>query len=418
MRSSRHQAMKCDVCVIGGGPAGMMAAVFAAERGLSVVILERNPFLGKKLNITGKGRCNLTNNCDVREVVANIPRGGKFLYSALSAFPPSAVMEWFTAHGLQLKTERGNRVFPESDRARDITDTLTRAIKEANVRIVHARVRELLVKDGSVYGVEHNGGALDCKGVILATGGLSYPLTGSTGDGYNLASAAGHTVTPTRASIVPLTSDDAFCNDLSGLTLRNVKVSAFTGDGKSVYSDFGELLFTHFGISGPVTLSMSAHLNDFKKNDYHVTIDLKPALDEAKLDVRILRDFEQSKNKSLQNALVDLLPRAMIVPVLTQAGLDGEAPANTVTRVERRKLAETLKTFRIRITGTRPIDEAVITSGGVSTDEINPKTMASKLVRGLSFAGEIIDADAYTGGFNLQIAWSTGRAAGLHILEE
>lgn len=410
--------MRTDIAVVGGGAAGMFAAVRAAELGAKVTLVERNPKLGRKLGITGKGRCNLTNDCDASTVIKNTPRNGRFLFSALAAFSPEDAKDWFESRGVPLKTERGQRMFPTSDKASDIVDCLRRELGKAGVKIVNSRVTSILLDGGRVTGLRCADCEIECKAVILATGGLSYPGTGSTGDGYDFARLAGHTIEPTAASIVPLVASHPDCSKMMGLGLKNVKVTAFTSEGKHVYDDFGELLFTHFGISGPVVLSMSAHLRDFSKTKYYVKIDLKPALDEQKLDARILRDFGEHPNRTLENLLGALEPRAMIEPLLAQAGLDGSKRVNEVTREERRSLIEAVKGFRVDIVSARPIEEAVVTSGGVSVREIDPKTMRSKLADGLYFAGEIIDVDAYTGGFNLQIAWSTGYVAGTTAAEE
>lgn len=401
-----------DIVVVGAGPSGMMAAITAARLGARVLVLERNNIAGVKLNITGKGRCNLTNNCPPENVIKNTPRNGKFLYSCLNRFPPSEVIAFFERNGVPLKTERGNRVFPVSDRAKDISEALYRLMKYHGVELRKARAAELVVNTGRIAAVKTADETIMCKAVILATGGLSYPKTGSTGDGYRLASSLGHTLVDPKASIVPLESDDPACLRMQGLSLRNVGVRAYNQKEKLVYEDFGELLFTHFGISGPTVLSMSAHLRDFDKNRYSVSIDLKPALDEKKLDDRILRDFEKYRNRSFSNALTDLLPAKMIDEVVARSGIDPSKPVNSVRKNERLELVRVLKDFRIVITGSRPIEEAVVTSGGISVREIDPNTMQSRLVPGLFFAGEIIDVDAYTGGFNLQIAWSTGHAAG------
>ncbi len=410
--------MKTKLAVVGGGAAGMFAAVSAAERGVKTVLIERNDKLGRKLGITGKGRCNLTNNCGADEVIRNTPGNGRFLFSALAAFPPSAAMEWFEAHGVPLKTERGARVFPESDRAADVVNCLRCELDRLGVKVIHSRAKRLVLEDGRVTGVECESDTVSCKAVILATGGLSYPTTGSTGDGYRLAKSAGHSVGALLPSIVPLEVSTPDCSAMAGLGLKNIKVKAFTGSGRQVYEDFGELLFTHFGISGPVVLSMSAHLRNFAENRYYVLIDMKPALDMEKLDRRILRDFAEHPNRTLENILGALLPRAMIPETLRQAGLDPSLRVNEVTRAQRAALAEAVKGFRLEISGARPIEEAVVTAGGVSVKEIDPRTMRSKLVDGLYFAGELIDVDAYTGGFNLQIAWATGRAAGTAAAEE
>ena len=396
-----------DGIVIGGGAAGMLAAIYAAQAGSNVLLLERNDRLGKKLLITGKGRCNVTNNCTAAEVLQNIPRNGRFLYSALDAYGPDKVMSFFEELGCPLKTERGNRVFPVSDRSQSVLDALKRAMRNYGVSVRHERVKKILMTDGSVSGVETDQGILTCRWVILATGGLSYPTTGSTGDGYIMAKNLGHTVVPCEGSLVPLETEGSDAQDMQGLSLRNVGVKLINEKGKVLYKDFGELLFTHFGVSGPTVLSASAHM----KGSCSLCIDLKPALDEGKLNERILRDLELYKNRSMENALTDLLPRSMIPVVLRRIGIDPMLQANSFTKQDRRALVELLKSFSLKITAKRPVAEAIITSGGIKTSEIDPKTMGSKLVNGLYFAGEIIDCDAYTGGFNLQIAWSTAYAA-------
>ena len=401
--------MTADLIVIGGGPAGMFAAVTAARQGERVLLLERNDRLGKKLLITGKGRCNVTNNCDVQEVLQNIPRNGRFLYSAMAALPPRAVMDFFEANGCPLKTERGNRVFPVSDKAASILNCLRDALRQHHVTVRTERVTEILTENGTVVGVKTESGTHLAPRVILATGGLSYPTTGSTGDGYKMAQMLGHTVIPGEGSLVPLETAGRDCQDMQGLSLRNVAVKLVNGKGKVLFKDFGELLFTHFGVSGPTVLSASAHL----KGNCRLVMDLKPALEESKLDDRILRDLEQYRNRSMENALTDLLPRSMIPVVLRRLDIDPALQANSLTRQQRRSMVELLKGFSVEITGKRPVSEAIITSGGVKVSEIDPKTMASKLVQGLYFAGEIIDCDAYTGGFNLQIAWASAFAAAM-----
>ena len=538
-----------DVIVIGGGAAGMFAAVQAGYAGAKVLLLEPNDRLGKKLLITGKGRCNLTNNCSWQEVMKNVPRNPRFLYSALSGFTPEDAITFFESHGCETKTERGNRVFPVSDKSASVLDALKTALGYAGVEIVRARAKELLVEavigrpqnaeapqafplrgrcpssqTGADEGVPRQGTATDealraagstssvsglagdarchlplqgkagenaaahitgvrtdrgefyAPAVILATGGKSYPATGSTGDGYRLARALGHSIVPPVGSLVPLVEDGGFCAQMQGLALKNVNVRLFchserseesaspvpqslppggkvppqgadegvtrqgavfdealraadstssvsglAGDarchlplkgkaaGKPVFEEFGELLFTHFGLSGPVILSASAHMEPGKR--YIIEIDLKPALDEEKLDARILRDFAESKNRSFENALSGLYPKTMIPVIVARSGIPGETKVNSVTREQRRALLELTKHFSVKISGLRPVEEAIITSGGVSTKEIDPKTMESKLVGGLYFAGEVIDVDAYTGGFNLQITWSTAYAA-------
>ena len=404
--------MTYDVIVIGGGPAGMFAAITAIEQGSKVLLLEANDRLGKKLLITGKGRCNVTNNCPNDEVLRNIPRNGRFLYSAMDACPPDKVMDFFESHGCPLKTERGNRVFPVSDKSISVLECLRKQLQSTRVQILTARVREILTADGAVTGVRTEKETLNAKAVILATGGVSYPATGSTGDGYAMAEKLGHTVIAPEGSLVPLETAGHDCQDMQGLSLRNVGVKLLNAKGKVLYKDFGELLFTHFGISGPTVLSASAHL----KGDWcKLVIDLKPALDEGKLNDRILRDLEMYRNRTMENALTDLLPRSMIPVVLRRLEIPFDLQANSLKKEQRRALVELLKGFPVEITGKRPVAEAIITSGGVKVSEIDPKTMASKLVPGLYFAGEIIDCDAYTGGFNLQIAWATAYAAGLAV---
>ena len=402
--------MAFDICVIGGGPAGMYAAITAAERGKSVLLLEKNDRLGKKLLITGKGRCNVTNNCGADEVLRNTPRNGKFLFSAMAACPPVQIMEFFEQQGCALKTERGNRVFPETDRSQSVLDALQRKMRAAGVMVKTAKVHEICADENGVTGVETSAGFFPAKKVILATGGASYPATGSTGDGYRFAKDLGHTIVEPQGSLVPLETAGNDAQDMQGLALRNVAVKLLNPKGKAVYKDFGEMLFTHFGISGPTVLSASAHIG--KGEGWKLSIDLKPALEEGKLDERILRDLELYQNRSMENALTDLLPRSMIPVVLRRLGVDPELQANSFTKQNRRALVELLKGFDLTILGKRPVREAIITSGGVKVSEIDPKTMESKKVPGLYFAGEIIDCDAYTGGFNLQIAWATAFAAG------
>lgn len=401
--------MKFDGIVIGGGPAGMFAAITAAQNGSQVLLLEKNSRLGKKLLITGKGRCNVTNNCSAQEVLQNTPRNGRFLFSAMAAFPPEKTISFFETNGCPLKTERGNRVFPLSDRSQSVLDCLQDMLRGLPVVVREETVREILTQDGHITGVRTNKANYTASWVILATGGISYPATGSTGDGYAMAQALGHTIVPQEGNLVPLESGDADCAEMQGLSLRNVGVKLVDARNKTLYQDFGELLFTHFGVSGPTVLSASCHL---KGEGCRLLIDLKPALDEGKLDSRILRDLEQYQNRSMENALTDLLPRSMIPVVLRRLNIAPEMQANSLTKQSRRSLVALLKDFPVAVTGKRPVNEAIITSGGVKVSEINPKTMESKLVSGLFFAGEIIDCDAYTGGFNLQIAWATAYAAG------
>ena len=407
--------MMYDGIVIGGGPAGMFAAITAAKQGQRVLLLERNDRLGKKLLITGKGRCNVTNQCDEREVLQNIPRNGRFLFSAMAAFPPEKIMSFFEQNGCPLKTERGNRVFPVSDKASSILDCLKEQLRRCHVTVQTARVKHILTENGIATGVETEHERVHAKWVILATGGASYPTTGSTADGYTMARGLGHTVIPAEGSLVPLETEGTDCQDMQGLSLRNVGVKLLSSKGKVLYKDFGELLFTHFGVSGPTVLSASAHL---KGEDCTLVLDLKPALDESKLDARILRDLEMYQNRSMENALTDLLPRSMIPVVLRRLEIDPELQANSLKKQQRRALVELLKNFTVKISRKRPVAEAIITSGGVKVSEIDPKTMESKLVPGLYFAGEVIDCDAYTGGFNLQIAWATAYAAGLSAADK
>ena len=398
-----------DGIVIGGGPAGMFAAITAAQTGQKVLLLEQNDRLGKKLLITGKGRCNVTNNCSAAEVLQNVPRNGRFLYSALDAFPPERIIDFFEKNGCALKTERGNRVFPVTDRSASILDCLKQVMRRSGVTVNTARVREILTVDGAACGVRTDRETLNSKWVLLATGGVSYPATGSTGDGYAMAKALGHTIVPAEGSLVPLVTAGNDAQEMQGLSLRNVGVKLLNAKGKVLYKDFGELLFTHFGVSGPTVLSASCHL---KGDGCKLVIDLKPALEEGKLNDRILRDLEMYQNRAMENALTDLLPRSMIPVVLRRLDIDPTMQANSLTKQKRRGLVELLKAYSLEITGKRPVAEAIITSGGVKVSEIDPKTMESKKVPGLYFAGEIIDCDAYTGGFNLQIAWATAYAAG------
>ena len=401
--------MTHDLIVVGGGPAGMFAAITAARNGAKVLLLEKNDRLGKKLLITGKGRCNVTNDCPAEEVLRNTPRNGRFLYSAMTAFPPESTKQFFENQGCPLKTERGNRVFPQSDRSASILDSLKKALTDQGVTVKTGRVRQILTLEGAVSGVRTDGDEYTAPSVILATGGASYPATGSTGDGYAMAQRLGHRVIPAQGSLVPLETAGEDCRRMQGLSLRNVGVRLLDARGKVLYRDFGELLFTHFGVSGPTVLSASCHL---KGEGCCLVIDLKPALEEGKLDARILRDLELYQNRTMENALTDLLPRSMIPVVLDRLEIDPAMQANSLTKEKRRALVGLLKAFRVEITGKRPVAEAIITSGGVKVSEIDPKTMESKLVPGLYFAGEVIDCDAYTGGFNLQIAWATAFAAG------
>lgn len=403
-----------DVIVIGGGAAGLMAAGTAAENGAQVTLFETNQKVGRKLYITGKGRCNVCNHCDVQTVLQHVPVNPRFLYAALAGFSPADTMAFFEAHGVPLKTERGNRVFPVSDRAADIVDALFYWVKQAGVIIRQQTVTGLVIEQNReqncVCGVQCGDKNYPADCVIVATGGASYPQTGSTGDGYRFAKEAGHTIIPPQPSLVPLVTPGG-CAELMGLSLRNVQVTVFE-DNQKLWSDFGEMLFTHFGLSGPLILSASAHMRHCGSKGYHIEIDLKPALDEKTLDQRLLADFAKHKNSDFINALGELLPRKLIPVVVRYAQIAPRAKVNGITRTQRHALLQILKHFPVVVSGKRPIAEAVITSGGVSVKEINPKTMASKKQAGLYFAGEVLDVDAYTGGFNLQIAWSTGRLAG------
>lgn len=402
--------LSADVVVIGGGASGMMCTAVAAERGLDVILLEPNKILGRKLRITGKGRCNVTNNCDIKEFLTNIPGDGRFLYSALNRLSPHDTMELFEGLGLKLKTERGNRVFPVSDNANDVAGTLQRYMHRSGVRIERCSAKHILTENSAVIGVQTDDGVIDCRAAVICTGGLSYPLTGSKGAGYKMAQELGHTVTECRPSLVPLESDNEYCAQMQGFSLRNVTLSAFE-DGKLIYKELGEMLFTHFGVSGPLVLSASSHMRSFGKANYTLSIDLKPALDEKKLDARLLRDFEKYANRDFANSLGDLAGKAMIPVLIELSGIPADTKVNSITREQRHALLTLLKNFPVSISGPRPIDEAIVTSGGVSTKEINPRTMESKLISGLHFAGEVMDLDAYTGGFNLQIAWSTAYTA-------
>jgi len=404
--------MSKRIVVIGGGPAGMMAAICAAEQGGDVTLLEPNERLGKKLNITGKGRCNVTNNAELETLLANVPKNGKFLYSVFSRFDGKDAMAFFEKLGVPLKTERGNRVFPVSDRAFDISGALEKRLKTLKVSIVRDRALKLKVSDAVVCGVQGEKKDYSADAVIVATGGVSYPATGSTGEGHRMSAEVGHTVTPLQGSLVPLREKGNRCAAMQGLSLRNVSLTVFENN-KKIYTDFGEMLFTHFGVSGPLVLSASAHMRYFDKKTYRLEIDLKPALDEQTLDKRLLSDFEKHANSDFCNALNDLLPQKLIPILVEDTGIPAHQKVHDITKEQRRTLLTLLKHFPVEIAGLRPVTDAIITSGGIKVGEINPTTMESKLVKGLYFAGEMIDVDAYTGGFNLQIAWATGRAAGI-----
>lgn len=402
------------VLIIGGGAAGLMAGISAAENGCKVTIFEKMRMPGKKMLITGKGRCNITNICELQELIANLPGNGRFLNSALRRFSNSDVIEFFNNHGLPTKVERGGRVFPVSDKAADVVETLVKVFKQAGgTLLTDSKVLGIILQDGKACGVKTVNGSFYGDKVILAAGGASYPGTGSDGSGAKIAAAAGHTIIALKPSLVPLESDNPYLEELQGLSLRNVKVTLL-GNGKKLFEDFGEMLFTHYGVSGPLILSMSntASAALDKGMELDLSVDLKPALSEEKLDARIQRDFAQYSRKQLSNGLKDLLPHSMIAPVCDMAFLDEEKFINQISKEERRRLLHTLKNFTIPISGTRPLAEAIVTAGGVSVKEINPKTMESKLITGLYFAGEVMDVDGYTGGFNLQAAFSSGYAAG------
>ena len=405
------------IVIIGGGAAGLAAAISASEKynkNAGITLIEKNERPARKVMITGKGRCNVTNNCNVDTLIANVPKNGKFLYSAFSGFTPKDVISFFETAGVPLKTERGNRVFPVSDKAVDIVDALVKTAKSGGTKFQNGVAEEILTENGSVVGVKlTDGRVISADSVILATGGMSYPLTGSTGDGYKMAQKLGHTVTELKPSLVPLCIHEGFCTKIAGLSLKNVTLSIFeTGKKKPLFSEMGEMLFTHFGISGPLVLSASSHIRYMGKKEYTAFVDLKPALSIEQLDNRILRDFGEEQNKDFANSLSKLLPKSLIPVIIKLSGIKSDKKVNQIEREERLRLCKLIKALPLHITGFRPIEEAIITSGGISVKEIDPKTMGSKLVRGLFFAGEIIDVDAYTGGFNLQIAFSTGFAAG------
>lgn len=398
------------IVVIGGGAAGMMAAIRAAQNGAQVTLLEKNADLGKKLRITGKGRCNVTNACATEDIFGNIPTNHNFLYSAIYNFTNYDTMSFFEECGVSLKTERGERVFPQSDRAVDIVDALRKKMQALGVKVVRARAVEVVVQDGCVTAVRTENLLIYCKSAIVATGGKSYPRTGSDGDGYTMAQKCGHSVTKIKGALVPVETVES-TKELMGLSLRNVEVTVYDKNNKKKYSDFGEMLFTHFGLTGPVILSSSSHMGD-NPQGVRVEIDLKSALDEQTLDKRLLRDFEKNKNKNFENSLSDLLPSKMIDYIVRLSGIDPYKKVNSITKEERKRLLYCLKHLSFTVKSYRSIDEAIVTSGGVNVKEINASTMESKIVKGLYFAGEVIDVDAYTGGFNLQIAFSTGALAG------
>ncbi|MCC8169086.1 MAG: NAD(P)/FAD-dependent oxidoreductase [Oscillospiraceae bacterium] len=403
------------VIIIGVGAAGLIACGTAAKTADKVILIERNDILGKKLLITGKGRCNITNTAELEDIIAAYPTNGKFLYSAIYTFTNDDIINLIEDLGVKTKAERGGRVFPVSDKAADVVKAMKKYALRDNVSLITERVRNIIIKDGAVAGVETASGKIDGNRVIVCTGGKSYPKTGSTGDGYIFARQAGHTVVEPKPSLVPITVEEKWARELMGLSLRNVSITAFNEKNKKVYSDFGEMLFTHFGISGPIVLSMSAHLR--RDERYRLEIDLKPALDAEQLDARLVRDFEKYSKKHIINSMDDLLPRALIPVVIELSGIEEHRCTGTITRGERMKIAELLKHLPLTFKGFRPIDEAIVTSGGVKVSEINPSTMESKKVSGLYFAGEVIDVDGYTGGYNLQAAWSTGYLAGMSAAE-
>ena len=388
----------------------MMCSLIAARRGLDVILLEPNKMLGRKLRITGKGRCNVTNNCDIKDFLTNIPGDGRFLYSALNRLSPRDTMQFFESLGLPLKTERGNRVFPVSDNANDVAGMLERNLERSGVRHIRESAKHIITENGEVTGVKTDSGVISCRAAVICTGGLSYPLTGSAGAGYKMARELGHSIAPCRPSLVPLESNDEYCAQMQGFSLKNVTLSAYEND-KLIFRELGEMLFTHFGVSGPLVLSASSHMRNFGSAKYRLSIDLKPALDEKKLDARLLRDFEKYANRDFANSLCDLAGKTMIPVLVELSGIPAEEKVNSITRQQRHDLLRLFKEFPVSISRPRPIDEAIVTSGGVLTKEINPRTMESKLVSGLYFAGEVMDVDAYTGGFNLQIAWSTAYVA-------
>lgn len=405
------------VVIIGAGPAGMTAAYSASQNGIDVVLVEKNERVGRKLLITGKGRCNITNNCEVEELIANVNTNGKFLYSAFYTFTNDAVMEMFESLGVRLKTERGNRVFPESDRAMDVVDAMARLIKRKNIKLVTGKtVKDIKEKNGKVESVVlSDGKEIKADAVIIATGGASYQRTGSTGDGYRLAEKLGHKITTLKPSLIGLEIQEDFVHKLKGLSLRNVAINVYGKKNKKIYDDFGEMEFTDYGVDGPIIKSASCIMRDLSKESYKISLDLKPALDHEKLDKRVQRDFQKYINKRFENSLSDLLPSKMIPVVVELSGIDPATPVNSITKEERRNLVNTIKNIEMHVKRYRPMEEAIVTSGGVKTSEINSSTMESKLVEGLYFAGEVIDVDAYTGGFNLQIAFSTGYLAGNNI---
>lgn len=402
------------VIVVGGGAAGLIAAGTAAQYADNVLLIEKNDRVGKKLRITGKGRCNITNACDIEDMINMYPVNGKFLYSALYTFTNDQIVSLLEEYGVETKVERGGRVFPVSDDARDVVEAMRRYAIKDNVRLIRAKCESLIVDGNGIKGVKTSQGTYKGDRVIICTGGASYPQTGSDGYGYKLAKSVGHTVVTPTPSLVPLCAEEKWCSDIMGLSLRNVEVTAFNKNNKKLYTGFGEMLFTHFGVSGPLVLSLSSHIKKDVSNGVSLKIDLKPALSEKQLDERVLRDFDKQKNKHIINALDALLPKALIPVIIELSELEPHKSVCEVTREERKRLVAQIKGLTVNINGFRPIAEAIITSGGVKTSEINSSTMESKIINGLYFAGEIIDVDGYTGGYNLQVAWSTGYLAGLN----
>lgn len=410
--------MKKTAIVIGGGPAGMIACGTLSKECDKVILIEKNKFLGKKLRITGKGRCNITNNADIEEFINNVPTNPRFLYSAFYSFTNMDIISLLESLGVKTKVERGERVFPESDSAKEVADALKKYALSKNVTLVNDEAVKLLTDDGKITGVKTTKSIYKADYVVLATGGCSYPLTGSDGGGYKLAKSVGHSIITPNPSLIPIVTNEKWVKDLMGLSLKNIEISVLNSKNKKIYSDFGEMLFTHFGVSGPVILSASAHMKNIDKEKYTISIDLKPALDFEKLDKRICRDFEQFKNKHIINALDELLPKALVPLIIKLSNIPEHKEVNSITKEERHALIDTIKNLKVSVKEFRPIDEAIITSGGIKVGEINPSTMESKITENLYFAGEIIDVDAYTGGFNLQIAYSTGYLAAISILEK
>lgn len=408
--------MTKKVIVVGGGPAGMIASGTLAEKNIEVILIEKNKFLGKKLRITGKGRCNITNNADIEDFISNVPTNPRFLYSAFYSFTNNDIVELLNSLGVKTKVERGGRIFPVSDSAKEVADALKKYALKKNVKLINAEVLKIHTAGSTVKGVKTDKGDFYADAVIMATGGKSYPLTGSDGKGLLICKALGHTITEPKPSLIPIVTNEKWVSELMGLSLKNIEISVYNKRNKKIYSDFGEMLFTHFGISGPVVLSASAHMKNPEKESYYITVDLKPALDEEKLDKRICRDFEEFKNKHIINALDELLPKALIPVVIKLSEIPPHKEVNSVTREERHRLIKVIKGLKLTVKGFRPIDEAIVTSGGINVKEIDSSTMESKIVKNLYFAGEMIDVDAYTGGYNLQIAYSTGHLAAESII--